>query len=118
MRHLERVIMETGLVKALLTIWGIVTTIGLAVSGWLFKRVIEKHDEEMRKLNSNITCLGRKMDARAHEIEERLSECVSHETYEQNRREVNATYGTIFEKLERISDSVSRIEGRMERGAP
>jgi hypothetical protein len=109
--------METGLVKLILAVWGIATTIMLTLAGWLFKRVIEKHDAEMTKLNSNIICLGKKMDERAHAIEERLEKCVSHETYEQNRREVSATYTQIFEKLERIGGAVMRIEGRMEKRA-
>ena len=109
--------METGLVKVILAVWGITTTIILTLAGWLFSRVIEKHDQEMAKLNSNIICLGKKMDERAHAIEERLDKCVPHETYEQNRKEVHATYTQIFEKLDRIGGAVSRIEGRMEKGA-
>jgi len=109
--------METGLIKMLITGWAMLATAGLAVAGWLFRRVIAKHDEEMAKLNHSIISLGEKMDTRANEIEDRLDHCVSHETYETNRRETNATYGAIFDQLREIGHSVAKIEGRMEKRA-
>jgi hypothetical protein len=107
--------MESGLIKILITGWGILATVLIGLAGWLFRRVIAKHDEEMSSLNHSIICLGKKMDTRASQIEDRLDQCVSHETYETNRKETNATYGAIFEQIREIGNAVARIEGRMEK---
>lgn len=61
------------------------------VGGWLFHRVIQKHDEEIAAINKGIAAVSAKVDTK-----------VDRDTWEQNRREARENVIGLHEKIEEI----------------
>ena len=79
-------------------ILGAVASAIATIGGWLFHRVIEKHDEEIRSIKQGISDMDAKVDTK-----------LDRETWEQNRREARDNIITLHEKIEKIgSDGEAR----------
>lgn len=71
-------------------IGGAVGTVGAAVGGWMFKRIIAQHDAEMAALRKGIS-----------EMKEALArDYVKQEVYEQNRKEMRDGIIQLHGKIE------------------
>ncbi len=90
---------ETGLIlKYGGAILGAAASAIATIGGWLFHRVIEKHDEEIRSIKKGISDMDAKLDGK-----------VDSAVWEQNRREARDNIITLHEKIEKIgSDGEAR----------
>jgi len=61
------------------------------IGGWLFRRIIAKHDEEIDSIKGGIRAVEAKLDSK-----------VDRETWEQHRREARDNLITLHEKVEQI----------------
>lgn len=73
-----------------------------SVGGWLFKRVVEKHDQEIKGIKDGIAAVSVKVDTK-----------LDTETYETNRREQRENVVKLHEK---IDAQTGELRGQMERG--
>ena len=81
---------HSGLMSMLGAVGGAIGTLAAAVGGWMFKRIIAKHDEEMAALKKGMSDMK---DALANDY-------VRQETYEQNRREMRDGIIDLHRKVE------------------
>ena len=88
-----------GLIAALNSVIGFMAAFVTAVMSFLFKRVIDKHDQEIESIKSGIKA-----------IDDKVSACVPMEVWEQNRRETRENVVTLHGKVERAQD---RLSGEM-----
>lgn len=70
---------------------GAVATAVTGIAGWLFRRVIRKHDEEIASIKMGIENVSAKVDAK-----------VDKETWEQNRVEARENVIELHKKIEQI----------------
>lgn len=83
---------ETGaLVKYGGMVLGALASAVTAIGGWLFHRVIDKHDEEIADIKRGIASVDAKVDGKLDRTE-----------WEQNRRESRDNIITLHDKIEQI----------------
>lgn len=83
-------------------IGGGVFSVGATIFGWLFGRVIQKHDQEIASIKGDIATVGKKVDTK-----------LDTETYEVNRREQRQNVVDLHDK---IDEQTTELRGSMERG--
>jgi hypothetical protein len=76
---------------------GAIGTVGAAVGGWMFKRIIQKHDEEMTALKKG---MNEMKDALANDY-------VKQPVFEQNRIEMRESVINLHRKIEGVQQSLS-----------
>jgi hypothetical protein len=83
---------ETGfLLKYGGAILGAIATVVTTVGGWLFRRVVQKHDEDIASLKKGIADVDAKVD---HKLDT--------DVWEQNRRESRDNVIALHDKIEEI----------------
>jgi hypothetical protein len=89
----------------------------MLIIGVLFKRVIDKHDQEIKDIQKGIARVSDDVKTATSEIGEKIGHIEMHYVpearYEQNRREVREGMHNIFGQLNMIGQSLARIEGKL-----
>jgi hypothetical protein len=90
-----------------------------AAVGLLVGIIWKRHNEDIADLKSSIKKVGEHMEATTRHLDGRIDSVersyVPKETYETNRKEVRDVQIKTFDRLDAITQTLSRIEGKLDK---